>query len=222
MRRRMLASVGGKPLPYDAEVEYLDSDGSQYIDTGFVPDLPTCGFAIEVALLRDNGDVWLCGCAQQASNGRFLFGDNSVSKTSYIGFGGLYSSGWLLNRVLLSKYDAKSNLNDDGIFTINDIILTRKGDTYPGGQFSFVAFGRKSYTGAITSYAQRIYSLKLSRNSDLIHDFVFVRVGPRENCLGFMYDRNNPSGGPFGNGLYGDTAHGNAGFPMSLVGPDKT
>ena len=34
MRRRMLASVVGKPLPYDAEVEWLQSDGNAFIDTG--------------------------------------------------------------------------------------------------------------------------------------------------------------------------------------------
>lgn len=34
MRRRIMASVGGKALPYDAEVEYLESSGTQWIETG--------------------------------------------------------------------------------------------------------------------------------------------------------------------------------------------
>lgn len=33
-RRRVM---GGKNLPYDAEIEYLESSGTQYIDTDFVP-----------------------------------------------------------------------------------------------------------------------------------------------------------------------------------------
>ena len=34
-RRRV---YGGKKLPYDAEIEYLESSGNQYIDTGVVLD----------------------------------------------------------------------------------------------------------------------------------------------------------------------------------------
>ena len=34
MRRRILASVGGKPLPYKRPLSYISCTGTQYIDTG--------------------------------------------------------------------------------------------------------------------------------------------------------------------------------------------
>lgn len=37
MRRRILASMGGKSLPYLRRVAYLESTGTQWIDTGILP-----------------------------------------------------------------------------------------------------------------------------------------------------------------------------------------
>jgi hypothetical protein len=37
---RQIAFGGGKRKPYDAEVEYLESTGTQWIDTGYVPHVP--------------------------------------------------------------------------------------------------------------------------------------------------------------------------------------
>ena len=33
-RQMMAAAQGGGSIPYDAEIEYLESNGTQYIDTG--------------------------------------------------------------------------------------------------------------------------------------------------------------------------------------------
>ena len=38
-RQIAFGKAAGKRLPYDAEVEYLESTGTQYIDTGWLPTL---------------------------------------------------------------------------------------------------------------------------------------------------------------------------------------
>ena len=56
------------PLPYDAEVEYLESTGTQYIDTGIVPDY--------------NTEVQLRGTMYEAVSSSILAGARTGSTTS--------------------------------------------------------------------------------------------------------------------------------------------
>lgn len=84
----------GSPKPYDAEVEYLESQGNQYVDTGVIPDSTTAM------------DVY--GVFKQGSNGARLgvrdnvatnnFAVNNVSSTRIrvdfgTGTGGAYAYG---------------------------------------------------------------------------------------------------------------------------------
>ena len=56
------ALMAGKRLPYDAELEYLESTGTQYIDTGVVPT-NTTGCFIRCTFCADNSTEVTDGCA---------------------------------------------------------------------------------------------------------------------------------------------------------------
>ena len=62
-------SLLNKGLPYDAEIEYLEGSGTQYIDTGIIPS-STIGYYFIFSLIRttgssDNGN---------AGTGEFILG----------------------------------------------------------------------------------------------------------------------------------------------------
>lgn len=58
--RQIFLGRGGAKLPYDAEVEYLESTGKQWIDTGVIPN-NNIGFVIDFAYVGNGGTygrVW--------------------------------------------------------------------------------------------------------------------------------------------------------------------
>ena len=72
-RRRYM---GGKSLPYDAEIEYLESTGTQYIDLGFKA---TREIDIEISINRSSNSIrWDCGAEDGWSSkiARFIIINN--------------------------------------------------------------------------------------------------------------------------------------------------
>jgi hypothetical protein len=61
----------------------------------------------------------------------------------------------------------------------------------------------------------RIYSAKFYDGTTLVRDLIPVRVGSGSSAVGYLYDKANPTGGPLGNGLYG-----NSGSGAFVIGPD--
>ena len=189
-----------KRLPYDAEIEYLESTGAQIIDCNINP--------AGASSVSFNG---IAGYSQ--SNGRmFMASDGDYNKSHYCEFYnnkfGAYEA-WI-NVQLLSN--AMYNVS----MTINGTTSTNFGIDVSGTPYSLTT---TKYQGKIynkfylfgigpnhkSSSGLRIGRCKVYIDNTLVRDFIPVRVGN----VGYMYDK--VSGQLFGN----------AGTGQFILGPDK-
>ena len=200
-RRRVYG--GSKKLPYDAEIEYLESTGSQYIDTGIKPD-NTYTFDTKIAALQNNYNCvyWGVRSFGKASD----YNNNCFFNSNTSGSGGIKAFAFSLYST-----NAKEEGNwTSGIvptlrtmysFTNMTVVSTMETMTYPITLFAFNIIGTANTSlgicriGAFTAYSSGIKVIEL----------IPVRVG----TTGYMYDK--VSGQLFGN----------AGTGEFILGPDK-
>lgn len=171
-RRRVM---GGKSLPYDAEIEYLESTGRQYIDTGldYFAD-----FEVGIKLRQSVSNKVL-------GNGAFYCLQRNSSVEPYW----LFTSGnSYFTRVPITKYHVmkwkENKIYADDTFIANYTKNLNK----PSRMYL--------YSVTVSSvYPNMIYFCKLWEPDSglLVRDFIPVRVGQ----IGYMYDR--VSGQLFGN-----------------------
>lgn len=165
-------------LPYDALVEYLESDGSQWIDTGIVLQENDV-VEIEAMFLNKSGDNFMMGTSGLTGEGNIWIEVYS-NKTHYVRFGSsssAYQSG-----------NASANMNvwrtykiEKGKFYVDGVQkLTPDYESMPSR--SLVIFGRNSATpnGGVV----KIRSAKILRDGAPILDLSSVRAG----STGYMYD----------------------------------
>lgn len=209
MRRGMGAS--GSPLPYDAEIEYLESDGNQYIDTGI--------------LFTDDLDFFITYSRSDATTAGALFGYRSTASATANGdmrFCFAYTDGRFairyggtpLNGTLAIARDeivlAQKAGNDVRVFAPNvgDQLIINTINVYqpynPKSIYLFWANTEGFYSADIAKFVGKVYTFKLTSNS-VVLDFIPVRVGQ----VGYMYDK--VSGQLFGN----------IGTGAFILGPDK-
>lgn len=198
MRRRF----GGKSLPYDAEIEYLESTGTQYINTGITPDANT---GIQCIAFGINPDNFMVGLKDTASgNTRWAIG-NSGNNRYYYGYGST-SSIFSINQDVIALIGL--NFLNSRTFNVSKVDGTG-GAYYSLPVLSFTPqnqiriFGSSGVVASYTTWSGKMYSVKISQNADVIMDLIPVRVG----TTGYMYDR--VSGQLFGNDGTGNFNLGN-------------
>ena len=190
------------PPPYDAEIEYLESTGTQYIDTGV-----SISYDLRVVVKVNIRAI-------AARNTSHFFGGRAVS-TGGAGYGittanGALSSDYFGSRVqIYSICPTNRWLNIDknkNVVIVDDTTITNTASTTTIPERNVYLFGfdapqyNGSYSGTIRYSQAKIY-----KNDNLILDFIPVRVGQ----VGYMYDK--VSGQLFGNSGTGDF----------ILGPDK-
>ena len=181
-----------KPLPYDAEVEYLESTGTQWIDTGYVLSASDRvvvqayfqsddNFGARALLGVDNPKLWI-------TTGTCRFNDeNTVSIKN------------------LRKLGAWNSISIDKDYcTCNGTTVPMSEGTFQNNSLSLWLFGANGSTATKTN--GRISWCKIYHSGVLVCDFISVRVG----SVGYMYD--SVSGHLFGNQGTGEF----------VIGPDKT
>lgn len=185
-------------LPYDAEVEYLETTGTQYISTGISPSNITPIIEIVIYKPSISSNSYPFGCDGEGDN-RFSIGfltNNRIEcriggNTAYSG----YSTGW---------YTIKLDGSNGGYY-ING---TKKGTSsklnYNSTQ-PMLLFSSYSQTGTLRTILSgvRIASYKLWNGSTILQDMIPVRVGQ----TGHLYDK--VSGNLFSNAGTGDFILGN-------------
>ena len=204
------AAWSGKQLPYDAEVEYLESTGTQWIDTGvtMTNDLFDSAETTITVLPTD-----------QTSGTHNFFGDGTSWYDGYT-FG--YTIGYHDNYTLQASNGFNSTqgpikfsgtlpktltVNKNG-FAIDSEVASFYGSSLKKTSGTLLLFGcrRNGVFFTTTQFSGRIYLAKMVSKGVSIFDFIPVRVGD----IGYMYDR--VSGELFGN----------AGTGAFIIGPDKT
>ena len=184
----------GKPLPYDAEVEWLESTGTQWIDTGYTKS--QCPyFSLDVQPLITNVD-----------SGMFGAYTDGYSVQQYLGRWRWFDNGWTLTDIPVDiTRTTNITKNANGWFVDGEITKTSSGLT---GNLSLVLFGVNSNNGMNSGTKfLRVNQLSLfDKNSSLVADFIPIRKGN----IGYMYDRLSRQ------------LLGNQGTGEFIIGPDKT
>ena len=186
--------------PYDAEVEYLESDGTQFIDIGLVPDGFT-GIKVDLELTGHAGMV-----AGLEDTGGDVFGIGANSSGYYANFGSTVP----YSNVNYMKGTAALNFNGDGQFIgepDGGSTVTVSLGTLPFTPVGNLGlFGWWYHTNQMKFTVCKIKSFKVTQSNILLLDLIPVRVG----SVGYMYDRIS------------GTLYGNDGTGDFIVGPDVT
>lgn len=203
-RRRYMG--GGSSLPYDAEVEYLESTGTQWIDTGIIPTTTTyvrCKFVN----LSTTGEV-IIGFHDTESNAWRLF--NVYSGQIFFDLPSNNNDNLRMNKSsggivvnTLYEYELGNRYVKDlttGVNILENATLSTRNGTNSIG----VSGTKKGGTRLVTS-KNRFYYVQIYDGS-ILFDGIPVRVGQ----IGYMYDR--VSGELFGN----------SGTGSFILGSDKT
>ena len=196
----------GKRLPYDAEVEYLESTGTQWIDTGvngyldFDYDIK---FLIPTPVSPNYYNSFFGAWNSIGNEPRQYAFTNSAAQTFYCGNGQgsqLNMSSCPQNKIAhFRKYGNTLQLN-----TIKKTVAYSEPYELDRTLFLF-GTNRGTFINRALS-GTRIYSFELSLGGEMILDIISVR----KDNVGYMYDR--VSGELFGN----------AGTGEFIIGPDKT
>jgi len=199
-RRRV---YGGKKLPYDAEIEYLESTGTQWIDTG-ITLISNMRMSVTYQIVKFRDNTVLVGSNNSKSNmysiGMFEWQGNYHCTTNY---SKTTSHGILKALDHFVTVEKKENKTFSGGTTIVEDTIQ---NTFTLGKcLLFYASGIHEQP-FVNPALVRIAAFSLKDNSDnLLCDLIPVRVG----STGYMYDKVSKQ------------LFGNAGTGKFILGPDK-
>ena len=203
----MLAPQGA-PLPYDAEVDYLESTGTQYVDTGVKPD-DTTVFSAE-GLFDYAASATRFGTRDSETVASFTFLSISSGFRSSIGSGSVSA----VHGLFATKKNAKTiELDGPGragraVFVdgTNESATSATSGPAFSCSHNFLLFAFNNGGTVALATGARISACTIVKSGVLVRSFIPVRVG----TVGYLFDR--VSGQLFGN----------AGTGAFAIGPDKT
>lgn len=183
------------PKPYDARIEYLESSGQQWIDTGIIPD-EDFTFDVEVSCetaFTHQIAYPVCGSRNSATDSPCLVGASG-------GFGIFVDFGDY-SQTRLDYHDARVGTkyriyNSKSYRSINELSASTQASRPFENRYSFYLFNINGNIAGWNTGTVRISSVKF--NNGLTFDAIPVRVGN----VGYMYDK--VSGRLFGNAGTGD------------------
>lgn len=191
-----LSFIPGPHISEIREVEYLENDGNQYINTNVFPNAET-GIYIKVAI-KDGTDRYMIGVRNDASGDcRWCLGHNSLGY--YYGYGqyNYFSYNSSLNNPvdLYLNYFNNKKAQADGLEVVDLPTL----DFNPITDIRL--FGSSGTAQTYTKFNGRLYRAIITQGDKIVRDYIPVRVG----TVGYMYDR-------VGNKLYGNEGSGSFTF----------
>lgn len=192
--RQIFLGLGGAKLPYDAEVEYLEStsNGGQWIDTGYLFTSNTTKVEAQFYSTQIGGQV-LFGSEGSTPN-------RTLTPLLYVDGNNKFSVFIARSPRAINKVDAAAGLYSVTIesdstgqvdFNCNGAVYSRTftGDVYRDLPIALFA---ERFPTKIDYYSKnlKLYSFKIYDNGVLVRDFIPVRftneLGQSE---GAMYDR---------------------------------
>ena len=165
-------------------VEYLESSGTQYIDTGYVPSNTTGQYAKMQYTAISNG-VTFGGMI----SGNGVVGPYFATSTTNIG----WWIRWGTNepRVIASTptttntYEMYLNFNNDRIARVDNIIIENSLGSISGNYPSLTLF-RRNFSSGYAYLSGKIFSYKITEGTNLVRDMIPVID---ENNVGYMFDK---------------------------------
>lgn len=201
------------PLPFDAEVEYLESTGTQWIDTSVVPSVG-CSMEIDAAFTNNPFESYLGGVHWDNNRG-FAVGIvknlNSSKFTALAGHSSVSAGSIDTQR---HKFSLIINTSRSATFSVDDSSATNGSITFLASDLKIPLLARRRSSSTLDYHASAfLYACKIRVGDVLVRDFIPVRVG----TTGAMYDKRgvggmNPDGSPRNDGMYFNRGTGNFGY----------
>lgn len=191
--------------PYDAEVQYIATDGQAYIDTGYKPK-NTSRIVVDMYVPTLEQNTWFFGTRKSNSIEQFaLLYDKSLSNCDWR-FGSQRAA---KTETITPGYYTFDNLNSGAprqLYINNSTTLTATANTFTCSYdlYLFTLNNAGSPSTTTIQNGTRLYKTSMHEGTTLILDFISVRIG----TTGYLYDK--VSGQLFGN----------AGSGAFTVGPD--
>lgn len=189
-------------MPYDAEVEYLESQGNCYIVTNSVPSgshiAISSKFMFSGYLNNTKWVPWYISYVNENTQTFRIARDDSSNTIVRINNGAdAYGA----------TFDAQFNVSANGIYEIatNGRTITVNGVTKTG-RVASSSLNTAPMRIMNAAFKGRCYYFKMWNGNTLLLDCIPVRVGN----VGYMYDKVSK------------TLFGNAGTGDFILGPDKT
>lgn len=190
-RRRMMTEV--HQPPYDSKIEFLESTGEQYIDTGIIPDNDT-GIQIVYYTSRYNylneNDFFIVGLRNNTSNTRWCIGKSGTEKVAFYYGYGIYNHAPNQNRYD-NKYIISLNYKNNKLFEVKDVAANNQTQQRTLSnlpftpQYNIRLFGGAGVDANYTKASGRLFSVIISQGDKIIMNLIPVRVGN----TGYMYDK---------------------------------
>lgn len=178
-------------LPYDAEVEYLQATGTQYINTLFVPIQDNFRVVADAEKTVSGGDNMLVYVANASG---YYFNLNWYAQTAYFRFRGDSETITAATGRHLFELGSTSKVDSSSVSIGGSLTLV--------GNTTAMWIGRSA---GGSYFKGKIYSVQAYYGDTLVLDLIPVRIGQ----VGYMYD--TVSGELFGN----------SGTGSFTLGPDK-
>lgn len=193
------------PLPYDAEVEYLESTGTQWIDSGVSQSTPV---SVTAEMLYTNTSATKFVLAAHISTRMWVAISGTHAQTG-VGSGVQeYSNGVVApvnEKFTLDARIGYPNAPKTGVKVNGGTWASTTASFTFSYPYTLTIFGRRrsSTIDGLSSF--RLYSLTVYQADILVRDYIPVRLG----TVGYLYDRVS------------GTLFGNAGTGNFTIGPDK-
>ena len=194
------------PLPYDAEIEYLQSNGTQFIDTEYVY---VDNYTFEIDFLGMTSNTTVFGARNSTKRTSVLYYSKTngmtINMAAYTGSTTPFKLGNITSRAKVKM----SVFQNNGTVWVND---TKVYDniSFSGEYISSVSqavfatkYGDNDYRDITSS---KVYGLKIWQGENLVRNFIPVRV----DTVGYLYD------------IVSRELFDNQGTGSFLLGPDKT
>lgn len=198
------ALMAGKRLPYDAEVEYLESTGTQYINTVIKPG-PNTRVEAVFAMTTFTANCGLFGArgaaaADSKSYNLFIINNSGARvRWDWSGNGDYQTSQAETSTAATYVLGAAGgNITRDGTI-VKAVSSSKTAIDYPLYVFNMNNVGSPFATGA----SARFWSVKIYEGQTLVFDAIPVRKG----TVGYLYDRVTRR--LFGNAGTGAFTYGN-------------
>ena len=189
------------PIPANAtRIRYLESTGTQYVDTGDAVNTATDDVRISFQLTGTTNWRYCFGSFETNAYFGVCRGDGS----SYFAY---YNQGLYRNISYIANSRHEFVANSNGAKIDNNQIASFASFSATANVFLF-SLNRPGNTNDYKSQT-RIWSYRHWRNGTLVRSVVPVRIG----SSGYLYDRVSGR-------LFGNAADNNAGFPTECCGPD--
>lgn len=165
-------NAGTGAFKYPArEVEYIESTGTQYIDTGIQPT-DDYGYKIINTYTRGGGEQCAIGCMDNGNRFVGIYTSGSENQLSgawgyYVGF--LPNYPWTTGTIL----EVKCNYKNDRKIIIDQTEMKDITDTHISGTISnSIYIGARHYGTNITKMRGKIYGVEITNGQNVVADFI--------------------------------------------------